>query len=307
MADAHGCAFGLELEADFAVPGITDQPAAAAVRGPCRLELVEPEALRRSWHGSERLSDRPRIESNPAGDVLFDPDEFGTFWLSASGRTARCAPSEDQDEWRWQRYLVGQVLPYAAVLHGLEVFHASAIVFGGAAISFSGTTASGKTSIAAQLLLAGASFLTDDVLVVERSSDEVLVHPAAGLLNLRHGSAEQLGAEAVQRLGTPVGADDDAVRLSVPRHPRPTSLDVFVLLRRTDSRQVRLSDAAALEPLVLLASTFNFLVRTPERLERQLDVCAAIARRARLLAAEIPDGGRIVDLAEAVEGALQPS
>jgi hypothetical protein len=38
----------------------------------------------------------------------------------------------------------------------------------------------------------------------------------------------------------------------------------------------------------LLASTFNLVVDSPERLVKQLDVCAAIARSCRLFCLEMP-------------------
>src|SRR3712207_7852895 len=38
--------------------------------------------------------------------------------------------------WRWQRFLVGRILPWAAVLCGLEALHASAVVLDGRAIAF---------------------------------------------------------------------------------------------------------------------------------------------------------------------------
>ena len=56
----------------------------------------------------------------------------------------------------WQRFLIAQVLPFAAALHGLEVLHASAVTVAGRALALLGPSGAGKTSLALALCRTGA-------------------------------------------------------------------------------------------------------------------------------------------------------
>ena len=71
------------------------------------------------------------------------------------------------------------MLPFAALLQGLEVFHASAVVQGGEAIALLGPSRAGKTSLALELCARGASFLADDVLALETREDALFAHPGS--------------------------------------------------------------------------------------------------------------------------------
>jgi hypothetical protein len=61
---------------------------------------------------------------------------------------------------------------------------------------------------------------------------------------------------------------------------------------------------ASLDPRLMIGSTFNFSVRTPERLARQLDVLAQLARGARSLRARVVPGVTAAALAEAIDDYL---
>ena len=96
-----------------------------------------------------------------------------------------CAPPDDEP-WSWQRFLVGRILPWAAVLRGHEAFHASAVAVRGRAAAFVGATGAGKTSLAVQLVARGADFVTDDVLSLSREGDEIRAHAGAAILLSSH-------------------------------------------------------------------------------------------------------------------------
>jgi hypothetical protein len=53
------------------------------------------------------------------------------------------------------------------------------------------------------------------------------------------------------------------------------------------------------DPFTLLGATFNLSVRTPERLQRQLDLCARLAAEVPVLSLQIPPG---VDAAAVADG-----
>jgi hypothetical protein len=283
-------AFGLDLEADFDVVGLEPTPDEV---GPRRtsVELATAEAVADAWGdpaGAERISDRA-MAIDAARDVgyLVHAGEFGQHLIAPGGDHILCGISPGDEPWRWQRLLIGQLLPFAALLQGLECLHASAVVRDDGAVAIVGAPAAGKTTLAALLTLRGYTFLTDDVLAVEASGDGVLAHPGAGLANVRSTGR----AVAPDRLGRPIGEADGAVRVTLPRHRGAVPLRLLILLDRgADAPDLELERPTPLDPRLLLAASFNFVVQTPERLRTQLEVCARIAERVAVLRATVPPG-----------------
>jgi hypothetical protein len=104
--------------------------------------------------GYERL----RVRRDSHGSMLVSLSNCGRFLVDDAGSTIHCAPDR-RDDWRWQRFLVAQVLPLAALRHGFEVFHASVVAVEGRAIAIVGTSQAGKTSVAVDLILRAHGFL----------------------------------------------------------------------------------------------------------------------------------------------------
>lgn len=275
----HSRAFGIEIEAGFDLPGLA--PVAGPAHGPVtHVALAELDEL---WDAEgatrveeERLggSEAVRwIDHRPGLGYRFHAEGFGDAVVSEAGTEVWCAPPQ-LEPWSWQRFLVGRVLPWAAVLQGREVFHAGAVVVGDAAIAFVGATGAGKTSLAARALLAGARFVTDDVLALERAGDAVLAHPGAGLLCMRPAELDTLGPGEVERLGRVLGVSGKTY-LEVEREEVPRRLaGVFFLVAGEGAPR---TEPLAPDPRLLLGSTFNESLVGPERLRRHLDLCADIA------------------------------
>ena len=296
-------AFGLDLEGDVTVPG-TEAPAGEVHDGPALRLLREPRrALLDAWprDGAVRISDRrpySTVDHHPQAGLLLQARGWGTYLLDAAATTARCAPVR-QAQWRWQRYLVAQVLPFAALLRGREVFHAAAVEIGAGAVAIAGPSRAGKSTLTAELLARGHALVADDVTAVDA---DLTVHPGPGLLTLR---ADVAAAVEVERLGTVVGANADEVRIAVARRPTALGLAAFVVLRRTGAgTRPSVTRVQAPDPRVLLASTFNLAWQEPGRLERQLDVCAQLARSVPVFDVRIPAGATPRTTASAIERAV---
>lgn len=308
-------AFGLDLEASFPIPGASPaQPAGPAGRA-VRLELATRDEILSGWDPAapQRISTR-RAPSGRAA-VAIDADEraghliraqgFGCFWISPGAARIRCAPLRIPS-WRWQRYLIGQVLPLAAVLRGLEVFHASAVAIDGRALALLGASTAGKTSVAVQLVLGGARFMTDDVLAVSPgAAGGVIAHPGVGVASLRHSAGALLAAGERRRLGHTIGRDREASRIELPRRAADAPLTRAYLLERSgEPGEPAIERLSPVDPRLLLGGSFNFVIRTTQRLENQLDVCARIARGVDVHRARFgPDTGP-AELARAIEAGL---
>ena len=212
-------------------------------------------------------------------DTLSEPTASAPTWSSRDGTRVWLAPG-GVEEWRWQRLLTAQVLPIAALAQGLELLHASAVQVDGRVLAFAGPSASGKSTLAARLVLAGASLVSDDVLALQRVEDDVVAHPGPALMNLRESSPPIFTARDRARLGAELGRDEGASRLQVGRKAGISPLRVLYLLRRNNTltgpvRVTRLSPPPAFE---LLGAAFGTAIRTQARLIAHLDLCAHLAR-----------------------------
>jgi hypothetical protein len=295
----HAHAFGLALSSQFELAGLTEPAWPANGLPQVTLSLGSEAELRRGFGaGSQPIAWRRGPDGAPVeADLLAAPGTGylmsgrpgGHFRISRRGDSVRCAPWPDEG-WRWQRYLFGRVIPFAATLHGLEPLHASAVELGGAAVALLAAPGVGKTTIAADLVLRGARLIADDVAVVEVSEGKPVLHPGPPLMSVRTIPRPLFGPGELASLGQALGADGGSVRLAVGRVERPLPLRLVYLLRRGDAAPVRLETCHRAEPARLLAATFNFALRDPDRLRRLLDVAAVLAATVAQIRVTVPTG-----------------
>ena len=313
-AHARARAFGLELESTFEIPGAAP-PVGEGDGRRVRLELASREELLGAWSpvAPERISDRRMANGRSAMAIDADPEAgyliralgFGCFWISPDATRIRCAPLR-VTTWRWQRFLVGQVLPLTAVLRGLEVFHASAVAGPRGALTFLGMSTAGKTSVALNLVLGGAPFMTDDVLAVSPDVDGgVLAHPGIGLASLRHEADARLDPGERRRLGRRLGRDGEATRVALDCQGQAVPLRHAFLLERSKRGPLAIERLRPVDPRFLLGGSFNFIITTPERLTNQLDLCARIANRVGVHRAVIPPSVGPAELARSIEAYVE--
>ena len=182
----RGRAFGLDVSSSWPLAGVAPRPVSAGGTPEVRLRLIESAELRRRWpdEGTRVFS-----QSLPDGRTMLELEEHGTLGyrviapghgsclVSSDGRSLEFAPPDNGPAWIWERFLVAQMLPLAALLQGLEVFHASAVVIGGRLVALSAGCGVGKTSLAVELVRRGARLFADDVLVLDPSCPRATCHP----------------------------------------------------------------------------------------------------------------------------------
>jgi hypothetical protein len=206
----------------------------------------------------------------------FSGPRYGTAIVSPEASQIWGSPGEGGIG-DWQRFLIAQVLPFAAVLRGLEVFHASAVALDDQAVAFLGPSGAGKTSIAMALCRLGASFLADDVLAVERDAGRLLGQPGAPVAGVASREAERLRRRRSLDSGAVLTTDprEAVVRVTPPRAPVPLGA-IFVLDRRSGGPLEPWFERVS-ESRVLLSATFNLVLLEGSRLEALLDVCSLAA------------------------------
>jgi hypothetical protein len=310
--DLRRCAFGLEVEADFAVDGLLT-PSAVLELPRTTLRLSTAAALDGLWRADEAR----RISEERLSPSAVDPDrtidahrelgyrlyarDFGLCLISPDGDRLLCAPPR-LPPWRWQRFLTGRSLPIAALLRGYEVLHAGAVAVDGGVVGIAGPTGAGKTSLTLQLVLRGARFFTDDVLVLEPAEGGVRAHPGVGVVNIRASEHERLDAAAIGGLGELLGTTGRAkLHYAMPTAAEPLPLRGLYFLRPgAGSQAAAIRPLDAPDPLRLLTSTFISQVRPPRQLASLLDVCARLAASVRMFEIAMGSGEDAQTLAERV-------
>lgn len=267
--------------------------------------VVPAEAIESRWgtEGAvrlleERFDGAPEptrtIDHRPGTGYRLFARHFGLALVSDDGLCVRCAPPEDEP-WSWQRFLVGRVLPWAAVLRGRELFHASAVEVSGGAVAVIGPSGAGKTSLASQLVLQGARFVTDDVLALHHDGANVMAHPGAGVISIRDEERAVIPSEDWSRLGAELGHSGKTY-LEVPRLSEPVRLRALYFLRR-ESRDYEIQPLEAPDPRLLLGNTFIEGIQTPARLSNQLAICSHLAREVPMYSVAVTPGHGAAKLA----------
>lgn len=296
-AVTSGSAFGLALEADFAIPALS--PGTDAARR-TSLHEVTPAELdaacpAEGWtedvdlrHPDARLF--LTIRHHPEAGYRIWAPRHGRHLVSPDGMAILSALPR-RTSLGWQRLLFAQALPLAAVLHGLEVLHASAVVVDGRAIAFTAASGTGKSSLGAHLVAAGATFLTDDVLALEDRDGGPIAHPGIARLSVGARELASMDAAGRERLGRRAGSAD---KVYVEPRTQSTAAPLralFRLYRGATFDHVRIREHVPPEARIILASSFLPYVRTPARLLNQLATCAAVTDSVRVFDVELPYAG----------------
>ena len=304
-----GHAFGIGLRSELPIDGVEPSPESPVEGPPTALQLSDAADLQPGWEGAERLSEWRLDDGTHEGALDRRPDlgyrlsvrGYGTYVVSPDGLSIRCAPPPAEERWRWQRALVGQILPLAAVLRGVEVLHASAVSLRGCAFAVAGASTAGKTSVAVNLVLRGAGFLADDVVAIRDAPEGLIVYPGAGLTSVRRVEAEAIGTAGLARLGPVLGDDGEALRVRVERDDRPRPLAALYFLDHSGGGTAAIEALDRADPRLLLGSSFSVAVNAPERQRRRLDICAQLAAGVPQRRVRVAPGTTAAQVAELVE------
>jgi hypothetical protein len=289
----------------FGVTLLAAQGSVAAGPRPTRWLHVSARELETSWDGgsAQRTVDMRfpdgklfmAVERDERLGYMVKTPRFGRHIVARDGRTITSALPHIAS-WRWERPFLAQVLPLAAVLQGLEVFHASAVALRDRAIAFVGTSGVGKTSTAAHLLARGAEFVTDDVLALELTRDGVLAYPGAARLAIDAGEVRRIEVDARPRLGSLLGTFEKRQFAPPPVDGPRTLAHIYFLQHGPSATRATVTEVD--EPRRLLGAPFIPHVRSAARLVRHLDVCAQLARSARTFVVEVPPGCQADEVAD---------
>jgi hypothetical protein len=254
-----------------------------------RLTTVDPAEIDAAVAGVDQRAvlERHRIEGGLGVGVY--ACESGEYLIEAPGHGRYLIAADDGlPPENWQRALLGQVMPLAATLRGMELIHASAVSLGGRAHAFWGPSGAGKSSIAAHVIALGGTPLTDDALALEATPLGVNAHPGPRRANVFDSELQAMAEDGRARLGPQV-AHLDKVQLDLPiASESPPLAALHLLERHAGIGEFEVEELDGPDPTVLLGTAFVPYVTDARRLKNQLDICALIASKTSVRRVRIP-------------------
>ncbi|MGA2047178.1 MAG: hypothetical protein ABSG96_05770 [Terracidiphilus sp.] len=170
--------FGLRLSSSFELPSIPLWPAMDSEGTPditIRFGEVHASLADPIWSS-------PFVQIGRDKSALVNVATVARFWLpDRSQIVIQMSPGAELFE--VEAFLIGTVAGLVLHQRGLLPLHGSCVVLDGRAISISGTSASGKSAIAASLVRRGARLLGDDLCVLHASINGLTV--VAGSMRAR--------------------------------------------------------------------------------------------------------------------------
>ncbi len=196
--------FGLLLQSNLRIPGLTPEPASS--KSP-EVEIhlgvspsstdgapIEPEELTYvSSHLAESGESALRIwKTANAGLLHLDYFDGTQFWLDPIGTSVWAAWPATQSVEDVATYLLGPVLGLLLRLRGIPCLHASAVAFDDSAVAFVGSEGRGKSTTAAALASRGHAVISDDIVALLEREGSFIVLPAYPYLSLWPESVKML-------------------------------------------------------------------------------------------------------------------
>jgi hypothetical protein len=302
-----GRAFGLTLGGTLALEGVSAAPARA--RPDTWLMRTARADVDRRWREARprTLLDRRLADGRVGLSVACDDEigfrvwapRHGCYLVSPDGRRVLAAPPAGP-AWRWERLVLAQVLPLAAVLRGLELLHASAVVVASRAVAFLGGSGAGKTTLAGRIAARGAALVTDDVLALETGGSDVQAHRGSTVARIDPRELRAMTPTERRVLG-PVLVRGEKCHVAPTPSPDRLALGLtYHLVRQADVAGVQIVPVRPYDPALLLGSAFLTYLTAGERLRHQLDCYAAVARTTPLHQVRAGPAATSADVADAV-------
>jgi hypothetical protein len=267
--------YGLSIasDLDLLLPEDVDDAAPAVT-----ITLADPEFFKPFLANAAPAADHKyyRHESFPDGSIYLGWNDIFEFFIASDGRAIFCGRRRDTFSEAYISYLLSFALSFALLRMGDEALHATVVESEGQAIGFLGESGAGKSTLASYFLGKGSRLVTDDLLRVTFRDQSVIAHPGPQRIKLLPESAAELMQGATRTvLMNPFTTKQLIVPAAAQRMDRGVPLRALYLLDRSEkidednsveAERLRSAEAA----ITVIASTFNPVVTTPERLERQL-------------------------------------
>lgn len=184
-------AFGLSILSEIALPELPQNSNQAA---PIHV-VIRKADLTSEWFELAKQQEKYVAKQNL---FMFEVPSTAIFSIQ-DGKTITVSPLIGVEEAKLRLYLLGTCMGALLMQRQILPLHGSAIAIDGKAYAFVGNSGAGKSTLASALLSRGYPLLSDDVIAVTLSPDQIpLVMPAYPQQKLWQESLTALGMESTR-------------------------------------------------------------------------------------------------------------
>ena len=288
-------AHGITIESEIEVPELVSFDGAPDVV--IRLGRVTAELEGAVRHG-------PGYQAADGRYLLTVPG-VGRY-LVTEGRDVRVAPAEGAVESDVRVFLLSSVMAAVAHQRGLLAMHASAVVFDGGSVLFSGESGSGKSTLTAAFHDRGYPVVTDDISVVAFDRDgHPMIQPGYRQLRLAEDSLEHVGMSLGAHRTRHVGKQKYGLTVPGAAPQAPLRIRRMFLLSSHPAETIGLRrlDGSARVTAVIRGTYRRRLSVALGRRSAHFAQCVAVGQRIQIVAVDrggdLDSLGQLVDALEA--------
>lgn len=226
-------AFGLTVLSEIPLPELLQLD---LVHGNADI-IIKKTDLSQLWSERSRLTEHFVVKEN---SIIFHVPEIAIF-LIRNGNEILVSPINDSDEDYHRLYILGTCMGAILMQRKILPLHGSAIAIDGKAYAFVGDSGAGKSTLASAFLNRGYQLLSDDVIPVTISAENIpIVTPAYPQQKLWMESLNQFGMESDQYKPIVERETKFAVPVSSQFANQQLPLAGIVELTKTDEAEIRI-------------------------------------------------------------------
>ncbi|MEH7302882.1 aldolase [Neobacillus drentensis] len=238
-------AFGLRISSDILLPEL-DQ--CSNIEDNVDLEIKYGD-LSETWN---RLSYPEAVFIVKEDLIMFQIPDTATFCIQNSNKIIVC-PMNGADLGKIRLYILGTCMGAILLQNRLLPLHGSAVEINGEAYAFIGESGAGKSTLAAAFLNNGYKLLSDDVIAVSLSNDNIPhVIPSFPQQKLWHESLDQFGMDKANLKPLFERETKYAVPILTKFYEKPLPLAGIFELVKTPNDEIEMHKIGKLECLLTL-------------------------------------------------------
>jgi hypothetical protein len=219
------------------------------------------------------------------GSVYVKADGVFETLISADGRNVICTRLGDIDPRSFEANLLNFVVSASLTLQGEETLHSTVVEIDGRAVGLLGLSGAGKSTLAAFLISRGADLVTDDMLRVRFAEGALLAYPGPYRLKLLDEPGKRFLPDMMADgyFNSLSGKIMVQPRAAVPHRREPPPLAALFHIGHPNDQPVvkkvsRMRLGGVELARVIISSTMDTRYARPDRLTRQIEFAARVAK-----------------------------
>jgi hypothetical protein len=187
-------AYGLNIKSDVSLPELVKTESGEAADVEIRFKRLDDVYLNTELNGATTFERPGCIVRVSANAVCYSWNGIGTA-LIQNGSEVIISTASGIDNVDMAPFITGAILGNLLDQRGLMVLHGSAVAVEGKAIAFLGEKGAGKSTFALHLQKRGYSLVTDDLVPIAFSGDEVQTIPGFPRIRLWTDAVRSVGLD----------------------------------------------------------------------------------------------------------------